>query len=798
MTHVSMRALRALALFAAPFAALPLPLAAQTASQPSTSLPTLDVTAAPKAQAKKPAAVAAPAALVQPVATTPQEPPVRSSAPGSQIAPGIPATAAAQPVTTVDRDRVENTRAFSVGDLLQEVPGISIKQGNGPRDMGVSIRGSNARNGFGVRNIVVFEDGFPVTQPDGLSRTDLTDPHAYGGVDVWRGPSSALFGNYATGGAINFRTRPGGDINGFEYGVDVGSFGYTNNYMALGEKTRLFEYALFASDVRSQGHLDYNGFNTQTVNLTASFTPSSSDKFTFKFIHNAVDTQLSTRLSLNQFFTNPFQAGCAANFTATLGNAGCGSVSVFNNGFNGAKSSLTAAQAGFNRHDYRTIAGLRWEHKVDADTTWQLQAVVDDRDISQPTGATSAVGDYLSANFMGNVSQRYSFFGLPAMHIVGAWHNALPNDGYTYNLMPGGNATIGRLTNNVNGGTTNTGARVREEIRPDSRWTVVLGTSVEETKVYGVSINSNYTGAPNPVVTTTSVSADRTFMNHAQEFGLAYRADPAWLLRGRVATGYGTPQIGNLFVTPAGTAGNNTQLSSQTNLGYDLGFDWTPTRAFKVSVTGFYEFFENELVSQSPGAGLQNFTFNAPKSEHRGVEVVGQWRPASGWSGLAAYLYNDQVYTDYTERLSAGNFSSALSRVGNKIPGNSPNELLTRFGYDQPVGPLKGLGAYVEYQWKDAFFLDNGNLLKAPGYDLVNLNVHYKPELAGGPIKSVTLFFEVRNLLDKTYIASANNVSNSLNAATGAENGASVLANATGSIYTGMPQTFYGGVKVKF
>ena len=78
-----------------------------------------------------------------------------------------------------------------------------MKQGNGPRDMGVSIRGSNARNGFGIRNIVIFDDGFPVTQPDGLSRSDLIDPHAYGAIDVIRGPSSALYGNYATGGAVN-------------------------------------------------------------------------------------------------------------------------------------------------------------------------------------------------------------------------------------------------------------------------------------------------------------------------------------------------------------------------------------------------------------------------------------------------------------------------------------------------------------------------------------------------------------------------------------------------------------------
>ena len=74
---------------------------------------------------------------------------------------------AGQTETTIDRSQFDNRPAFSVGDVLRDSPGISVKQGNGPRDFGISIRGSNARNGFGIRNLVIFEDGFPVTQPDG-------------------------------------------------------------------------------------------------------------------------------------------------------------------------------------------------------------------------------------------------------------------------------------------------------------------------------------------------------------------------------------------------------------------------------------------------------------------------------------------------------------------------------------------------------------------------------------------------------------------------------------------------------
>jgi iron complex outermembrane receptor protein len=173
-----------------------------------------------------------------------------------------------------------------------------MKQGNGPRDIGISIRGSNARNTFGIRNIVVLEDGFPVTQPDGLSRTDLTDPHAYSGVEVYRGPSSAMFGNYATGGAINFRVWHGGEVNGMFNGVEGGSFGYLNNWSIIGNKSANFEGSIFASDVRGTGFIANSTFNTQTVNSLMTYAPTPYDRITLKVIDNVVGTGLPIRLSL--------------------------------------------------------------------------------------------------------------------------------------------------------------------------------------------------------------------------------------------------------------------------------------------------------------------------------------------------------------------------------------------------------------------------------------------------------------------------------------------------------------------
>ena len=134
---------------------------------------------------------------------------------------------------------------------------------------------------------------------------------------------------------------------------------------------------------------------------------------------------------------------------------------------------------------------------------------------------------------------------------------------------------------------------------------------------------------------------------------------------------------------------------------------------------------------------------------------------------------------------------------GNKIPGVSPNELTARIGYDEMFGRFAGLGAFVEVQYKDAFFLDNANLLKAPGYELVNLNVHYKTDLLSDYFRTLNLYVEVRNVFDRTYVASANNIGNSVTAA-GIQNPASILANTTGSIYAGSPRAFVAGMKVAF
>ena len=439
-----------------------------------------------------------------------------------------------------------------------------------------------------------------------------------------------MFGNYATGGAINFRLWRGDQINGARYGVEGGSFGYVNNYAIIGGRNERAEGTAFMSDVRGDGYISHSSFNAQTLNALGTYSLTPDDRITLKAIDNRLSTNLSVRLSLNQFQTNPFQRGCT---NATAAAPGCATVALFTNGFSAPTVPQTADEAGFGRHDTRNIGGIRWEHDFDSQTTWRTQAVFDDKNINQPTEMTSAIGDSPSYNLLTNLTQRGSFFGLDAVHFAEVFYARQRLTNYTWNVAPGGG--LGALSSFYDGGHhVNWGGRFREEVNLAPNWIGYVAAGVESTTIAAVNTIFSFPGGAG---VPGYFPIQRDFLNYAPEGGMLYRLNDAWQFRSRVATGYGTPQISNLTVTAQGVSGNNSQLASQTNVGIDVGTDWTPDAALKLSVTGFYEFFRNELVTQSPGAGLQNFTFNVPRSVHRGVEVAADWRPLPGWRLIAAY-----------------------------------------------------------------------------------------------------------------------------------------------------------------
>src|SRR5262249_57983745 len=108
------------------------------------------------------------------------------------------------------------------------------------------------------------------------------------------------------------------------------------------------------------------------------------------------------RFPPNQSKPTPLQRACTTAATAARG---CATVAFSAKGFSAPPVAQTADEAAFGRHDTRNIGGIRWEHDFDNQTTWRTQAVFDDKNINQPTGQTSAIGDSPSYNLLTNLTQ---------------------------------------------------------------------------------------------------------------------------------------------------------------------------------------------------------------------------------------------------------------------------------------------------------------------------------------------------------------------------------------------------------
>lgn len=173
----------------------------------SDDLPPVRVTA-PKRQAKRaptrraPAAAAAPAVAA---AAAPTAAPIVGDGAGvaGYSTPAqsglsrfpVPLANTPQTVNVVPQQLMQDQRTTSVQEALRNVPGITFTAGEGGvQGDNVTIRGYTARNDF-------YRDG--IRDPGWYAR----DAFAIDRVEVYKGPSSFLFGRGSTGGVINIVSK---------------------------------------------------------------------------------------------------------------------------------------------------------------------------------------------------------------------------------------------------------------------------------------------------------------------------------------------------------------------------------------------------------------------------------------------------------------------------------------------------------------------------------------------------------------------------------------------------------------
>lgn len=192
--------------------------------------------------------------------------------------------------TIFDKEQIRDQQVNRLQEMFRFVPGMELRnfQLGGVADA-ITLRGfSNGGHGGDIGLVI---DGIPLNEAtshaDGYADLNVVVPLEIGQMTVFRGPVSALYGNFNRGGVIELRSRKGGEY--LETDVSAGSFKTFDAQGAAGLRLGPAAVNLAAQAYRTDGFREQSDYDRQNVSARASFDLGRNSELAFAARYHTSD-----------------------------------------------------------------------------------------------------------------------------------------------------------------------------------------------------------------------------------------------------------------------------------------------------------------------------------------------------------------------------------------------------------------------------------------------------------------------------------------------------------------------------
>ncbi len=656
-------------------------------------------------------------------------------------------------IAAIQAEAIRDTAPLHPGQLLGQVPGVAVAVTNGEG------HSTAIRQPFTTSPVYLFlEDGIPIRATGFFNHNALYEvnlPRA-GGIEVIRGPGTALHGSDAIGGIVNILSRAPNANPHADFTVEGGAFGTWR--------------------VLAGGGLAVGDQGAVQVDLNRTHTDGWRQQ-------TAYDRQ-----SYNVRFDQ--RVGADAMLKATLG------VSRINQQ-TGANSALTFTDYVTNptrNHlsiAYRKVSAERGSLEYEQKLGSSLFSLIPYfRDNAMELNGTYNLNSDPRIEFGHNVS--YGLLGKWRKNFV-AWRTRLIA-GLDYDHSPGSRREDNLLVTRSGTGANTVfsaytlGTRIYDyhvtfqsispylhaEFSPAPALRVTAGLRYDH-------LNYDFANHLVPGVVTASVlganrfygqlgGSEASFSRLSPKLGATYALTPHAHLYASYNFGFRAPSEAQLYRAGNDTSAPNALARARLALGLkpikaeqtEVGFrgdagGWT------YDLVAYQLQKRDDLVSQRDLATNVTTNTNAGKTEHRGVELALGAPLAAGLRLDTAFSYARHRYLEWV---------TATANFNGKTMESAPAMLTnTRLTW-RPRG-----GSMVQLEWVriSSYWLEAGNSAvfgRYPGHDLLNVRTRYTltPHAA--------LFVRVMNAADKRFADSASVSSN------------------TPVFSPGLPRAVYAGVEL--
>ncbi|SEA11137.1 TonB-dependent receptor [Pedobacter hartonius] len=637
-------------------------------------------------------------------------------------------------VGTLDLNTVTRQSSSSLVPAMNTIPGVRMEE-RSPGSYRLSLRGSLLRSPFGIRNVKIYFDDFPLTDAGGNTYLNALDIAAAGSIDILKGPQSSIYGANSGGVVLIHPQVLTTDSTKINLNLSGGSFGLFRENVALAKQWKNYQLNLVQSYQRSDGYRDNSRMERKYIQINQKWDYAKNASLEALIFYSDLFYDLPGGLTAAQFAANPKSARPAT--AATRG----------------------AVEQHSSVYSKTVYGGLT--------NNWQISPA-----FKHVISVFSTYTDFKSP-FITNYERRKEFTIGVRTYVEYEKNTADVNWKFDLGLESSGTSTDDVNSDNNFG--TPAGLQAADKLRAATNFGFAnLNIDIAKKLLLELSASGNlygyhYKSSFPVVVSEQKRSFDLQFMPRA---ALSYLFTPDLSARASISRGYSPPTLAEIR-----SSDNiiNTQLEPEKGWNYETGFRYQlAQKRISIDVTGFYYRLNNAIVRRQNENGTE-FFINAGGTKQLGAETsLSAWIIQNNNTHFIRGLMLSNAYT--LSHFKFNNYiSSGADLSGKDLTGVPRGVVVTGLEVLLP----KGLYVFLQHNYTSKLPLTDANTVYAGKYHLLQAKVGIKDIKIGKT--RFEIYAGADNILNQKY-----SLGNDLNAA-----GARYF-NAAAS------RNFYGGLNARF
>jgi iron complex outermembrane receptor protein len=619
----------------------------------------------------------------------------------------------AAPVNFVSNMQLNHFSNMSILPAMNITPGVSMEE-RSPGSYRLNIRGSSLRSPFGIRDVKIYLNEIPLTDPSGNTYLNQLSFYNFHSIEIIKGAAGSLYGA-GIGGAMLIHTLSAAWQKGFAFDYSSGSYSANNINVNIklgdAEHQNIFNY----SHQNSDGYRTQSKMRRDIASWESLLKANDKQKLHAYISYSDLFYQTPGGLTLAQYNSDPkqprpssgSQPGAVQNKAAIYQKtfiAGFSDEFRFNDHWQNI-TSVYGAYTDFINPGIR-VYEIRNEPHFGGRSVFEYKRQIGETKLQLNFGAEAQKGFFNTRDY-GN-------------HLGIA--DSLQSD------------------NNINLWQYMAFAQVDLKFR--TGWILTAGLSLNKSSVQFINLTVH-----------PSTTQKRTFENKLPpHFAILKKITKNISAYGSIARGFSTPTVSEMLRSD-GLFG--TTLQPEDGMDYELGLKGSlfHEKLF-FDINAFFFHLKNTIVQRIDSLGVYYYV-NAGAAKQNGFESYASYQltdnphqfisSAKIW---ISYAWHDFHYKDFKQ------LSSDFS--GKKLPGVSPQVVVS--GFD--MTSKNGCYVYVTWNYSDRIALNDANSAYATSFNLVSSRLGYRKKFSG-KIKT-EIFAGVDNLFNVKY-----SLGNDINAAAG-------------------------------